>query len=412
MLDDGDFMMKIKELIEEGKSKLEKVDTLDTLVDKEVVTEKMKCEVVVFTKAPPREYCELFMRFSMPCGIEGNGVCGTKLNLAHCDNYMTEEMLNKLGFIRLDYGDEGEPSVMFGRNFLVATQSQVDFGLGEMRIDITMLKQDRNVDSLLATLVEDMVELEEMSSKQKEKILEALDRKYKELKEEKPILEVLNSYMVYRKKLDEVMMRRYRLENKDFGEEEKERIIENGLPKKLGDPINFILPVRVNGTTQLSALGDTRARVSVMPYPLYNNLGLCNPRPYHSNLTMTVNTKAKAMGEVRNVRIQIGYQAYLFDFLVLDIPVDRELPWTSIPKDMGAKSYLENFDMDKDEDWLGCFKVGRYEDGNPKYGLVDPSFLEIENEMETALAMEAYFNHFKNIFVFKKLIDFLGSLPV
>ncbi|GJX54125.1 hypothetical protein Tco_0282494 [Tanacetum coccineum] len=196
---------------------------------------------------------------------------------------MTEEMLSKLGFTRLDYrdygrkmvrdvrveihcfdfhvdfvvleyGDEREPSVMFGRNFLVSTKIQVEFGLGEMRID-TMLKEDKDVDSLLATLVEDMVELGEMSSevvkigkasriknynvnkltpptppkieevsppssstpqsffhhllpKQKEKILEALDRKYKELEEEKPILEVLDNYMVYRKKLDEVIMGR------------------------------------------------------------------------------------------------------------------------------------------------------------------------------------------------------------
>nr|GEX08989.1 hypothetical protein [Tanacetum cinerariifolium] len=32
------------------------------------------------------------------------------------------------------------------------------------------------------------------------------------------------------------------------------------------------------------------------------------------------------MGEVRNIRIQIGYQAYVVDFLVLDIPIDYELP--------------------------------------------------------------------------------------
>ncbi|GJW10897.1 hypothetical protein Tco_1576724 [Tanacetum coccineum] len=41
---------------------------------------------------------------------------------------------------------------------------------------------------------------------------------------------------------------------------------------------------------------------------------------------MADNRQAKAMGEVKNVRIQIGYQAYLVDFLILDIPVDKELP--------------------------------------------------------------------------------------
>ncbi|GJV81403.1 hypothetical protein Tco_1517273 [Tanacetum coccineum] len=41
-----------------------------------------------------------------------------------------------------------------------------------------------------------------------------------------------------------------------------------------------------------------------------------------------------------------------------------------------------------------------------------PSFFDIEVEMKRALPMEAYFDPFKNIIVFKKLIDFLGSLPV
>lgn len=67
--------------------------------------------------------------------------------------------------------------------------------------------------------------------------------------------------------------------------------------------------------------------------------------------------------------------------------------------------------MDDEEDLLGCFEVGRDEEGNPKYGHVTPSFLDIEDDMGRALAMEAYFNPFKNIIVFKKLTDFLGSLP-
>nr|GEY12161.1 hypothetical protein [Tanacetum cinerariifolium] len=61
---------------------------------------------------------------------------------------------------------------------------------------------------------------------------------------------------------------------------------------------------------------------------------------------------------------------------------------------------------------MSCFEVGRNEDGNPQYGSIAPSFLDIEDEIERALAMETYFNTFKNINVFKKLIDFLSTLPV
>ncbi|GJQ92818.1 putative ribonuclease H-like domain-containing protein [Tanacetum coccineum] len=227
----------------------------------------------------------------------------------------------------------GEPSVIFGRDFLVTTKSKVDFNVGEMRIDLTMLEEERDIDAL-GELIENIEEVgslnrelvkmgkacrnkghnvnkltppppskiegipplqsivpqpvyHPLSQKQKEKVKEALGKKYKELEESKPILEVLENYMTYKKKLDEVMMGRARLRNNEFGEEYKMSIVEHGL---------------------------------------YKNLGLSDPIPYHSNLTMADNNQAKAMGEVKNVRIQIGYQAYLVDFLVLDIPVDKELP--------------------------------------------------------------------------------------
>ncbi|GKD29598.1 putative ribonuclease H-like domain-containing protein, partial [Tanacetum coccineum] len=113
--------------------------------------------------------------------------------------------------------------------------------------------------------------------------------------------------------------------------------------------------------------------------------------------------QGKSVGEVRNVRIQINYQAYLADFLVLDIPIDKELllllgrPFLHTCRaviDMGrgtmtidngvirhtyfpkprAKGYSENFEVDEDENWIGYFEKGRDEDGNPKYGPVAPSF--------------------------------------
>ncbi|GJX72372.1 hypothetical protein Tco_1325643 [Tanacetum coccineum] len=51
-------------------------------------------------------------------------------------------------------------------------------------------------------------------------------------------------------------------------------------------------------------------------------------------------------------------------------------------------AYLENFDMDEDKDWLGGFEVGRDEDENPKYCPMAPSFLDIEDEMFLARAIE------------------------
>ncbi|GJZ01301.1 DNA-directed DNA polymerase [Tanacetum coccineum] len=288
LMDDGDSSKIRMGKIEKSEEELE----IETLEHKSVVVEVNKYKVVVFTKAPFRDYSKPFMRFSAPCVVDRQGAWNVELDLAYPDNYITEEMLGKLGFVRLDYGEGNADR-------------------------LNMLEEDKDTDTMLASLVEGMDEIESasnelvkmgkanrnkiyhpLSPKQKEKILEALDRKYKELEEQKPIIEVLETYMVYRKNLDEVMMGRERLENKNFCKEEKDRVTEKGLSKKMCDPGNFVLPVRVNGTTQLSALAYIGASVSVLPYSLYKHLGVSDLGPYYSNLTMANNTQAKDMGEV------------------------------------------------------------------------------------------------------------------
>ncbi|GJT48853.1 hypothetical protein Tco_0975010 [Tanacetum coccineum] len=76
---------------------------------------------------------------------------------------------------------------------------------------------------------------------------EVLDIKYKELEESKPILEVLENYVIYKKKLDEILIGKERFNKKEFSEEDKLCIIEHSLPKKMCDPENFVLSVKING---------------------------------------------------------------------------------------------------------------------------------------------------------------------
>ncbi|GJU73023.1 hypothetical protein Tco_1264428 [Tanacetum coccineum] len=322
ILDDEDSMEAKKLTVEKNKEELELFEALD---HKSVIVNEGSHRVVVFKKAPLRAYNKLFTRFSLPCDVDYHGAWDAKLDMADSFNYITEERFDQLV---IGYVNEGEPSVLFGRDFLVTSKSRVDFGIGNMHIDLTMLEEMKKIDVMLDALVENLEEeiptistiappspvYHPLTQKQEEKVKEALDRKYKELEEPKPILEVLENYMTYRKKLDEVLMGRARLNSDDYGEEVKMRIAEHGLPKKMYIPVDKELPL------------------------LLGHLFL------------------RTCGAVI---------------------------------DMG--------------------RVGRDEDGNPKYGPVAPSFLDIKDDMERALAMEAYFNPFKNIIVFKKLIDFLGA---
>ncbi|GKF70296.1 hypothetical protein Tco_0203353, partial [Tanacetum coccineum] len=92
--------------------------------------------------------------------------------------------------------------------------------------------------------------------------------------------EVLENYVIYKKKLDEILIRKERLNKKKFSEEDKVGIIEHGLPKKICDLRNYVLPVKINGVVEMVALVDTGASVSVLPYSLFKDLRLGDPRPW------------------------------------------------------------------------------------------------------------------------------------
>nr|GEY94619.1 hypothetical protein [Tanacetum cinerariifolium] len=378
----SEYLKSLEECMDDGDSRVAKeMKLFDALEHKSVVIEVGNQKFSIFTKAPLRAFGEPFMRYYLPCKVDGQGAWEAELDLADSANYVTKKVLDSMGFVHvsisdyggkmvndvnveihrvkfkadfvvLDYANEGEPSIMFGKDFLATTKIQFNFRLGEIRMNLIMFEEVNGVIDLLeevgsskeippTSTIPPQPIYYPLTSKQREKIKEVLDIKYKELEESKHILEVMENYLIYKKKLDEILMGKERLNKKDFSKEDKVGIIEHCLPKQMCNPRNYVLPMMINGVVEMVALVDTRASV------------------------------------IRH---------------------------TSFPKPR-SKSYVETFEMGGEDDWLGNFEVGRDQDGNAKYGLVAPSFLDIEDDMERALAMEAYFNPFKNIIVFKKLVD-------
>ncbi|GKA89728.1 hypothetical protein Tco_0811540, partial [Tanacetum coccineum] len=167
----SEYLKDIEECMDDGDSKVAKEAKLfDALEHKSVVIEVDNKKITIFTKAPLRAFGEPFMRYSIPCKVYGQGAWDAKLDLVDSTNYVTTKVLGNMGFVRVnfcDYGrkmvndvnveihgvkfkadfnvlyyvNEGEPSIMFGRDFLVTTKSQVDFGLGEIRMNLTKFKE-------------------------------------------------------------------------------------------------------------------------------------------------------------------------------------------------------------------------------------------------------------------------------
>ncbi|GKA87096.1 hypothetical protein Tco_0808807 [Tanacetum coccineum] len=181
----------------------------------------------------------------------------------------------KADFVVLDYVNEGEPSILIGRDFLVTTKSQVDFGLGEIRMNLTKFKEGIDVIDLLEEVGSSSGEVVQMGKENRNKgyNINKLTPPPSLRLEEIPPTSTIPPQPIYHpltpkqkekmkeKKLDEILIGKERLNKKEFSEEDKVGIIEHGLPKKMCDPGNYVLLMKINGVFEMVALVDTGASI-------------------------------------------------------------------------------------------------------------------------------------------------------
>ncbi|GJR25402.1 hypothetical protein Tco_1101634 [Tanacetum coccineum] len=111
-LDDGDSLEARKVKVEKSEKELEMFQALEC---KSVVVESKKHKVVVFTKAPPCAFS--FVRVDY-------GDYERKMVKEVCVEIHVFTFL--VDFVVIRYANEGEPSVIFRRDFLVTTKKLVE----------------------------------------------------------------------------------------------------------------------------------------------------------------------------------------------------------------------------------------------------------------------------------------------
>ncbi|GJY20802.1 hypothetical protein Tco_0393368 [Tanacetum coccineum] len=165
-------------------------------------------------------------------------------------------------------------------------------------------------------------------------------------------------------------------------------------------------------------------------------IGKRTVKPVSHIITMLDHSKARPMGILKDVLCQVGVTTILAKNLLLDIPVDRDVTIVvgrSFLYTCGAimniikgttstfngivhqKFYVPNVrnaheESDSDDEEEYCLK--RDEIGKPIYGPNHAKYLSCDDPMDRALALQKALNSFKKIYVWKKAIAFLDSLPV
>nr|GEW31292.1 hypothetical protein [Tanacetum cinerariifolium] len=195
-------------------------------------------------------------------------------------------------------------------------------------------------------------------------------------------------------------------------EEEAVKRIKGEALKGKDDPEAFIFPIRLEGQVNENALVDTGSDINTMPYRIYEQL-------------------------MREEMKKVGVTTLIAKFLILDIPIDRDSPIVvgrgflrtisgivNTPERhfltfdgfchqtfRAARSdVLRNAESDSDDEEE--YQIKRNKFRASIYGPKPASYLNCNDPAERLLAIQTVINSFQKINVWKKVVSFLGSLPV
>nr|GEW10180.1 hypothetical protein [Tanacetum cinerariifolium] len=103
-------------------------------------------------------------------------------------------------------------------------------------------------------------------------------------------------------------------------------VLLNKLLSKEKDPRSFTIPCDIGNFHIDNALEDLGASISLMPYTMYEKLGLGEPKPTRMSLELANRFIQYPQGIVENVLIKVDKFILPIDFVILDMREDSRIP--------------------------------------------------------------------------------------
>ncbi|GKA58278.1 MAK10-like protein [Tanacetum coccineum] len=102
-------------------------------------------------------------------------------------------------------------------------------------------------------------------------------------------------------------------------------VMRNKQSAKEKDPGSFTIPCQVSNLQINNALADLGASINLMPYAMYQKLGLGEPTPTQMSLELADRSIQYPRGIVENVLIKVDKLVLPIDFVILDMPEDSRI---------------------------------------------------------------------------------------
>nr|GEW50739.1 reverse transcriptase domain-containing protein [Tanacetum cinerariifolium] len=98
------------------------------------------------------------------------------------------------------------------------------------------------------------------------------------------------------------------------------------LPKKLGDPIKFLIPCDFPGMEVCHALADLGASIKLMPLSIWKKLSLPELTPTQMALELADRSITRPKGVAKDIFVKVGKFHFPTDFVVVDFEADPRVP--------------------------------------------------------------------------------------
>ncbi|GJY24965.1 reverse transcriptase domain-containing protein [Tanacetum coccineum] len=221
----------------------------------------------------------------------------------------------------------------------------------------------------------------------------------------------------YNKILDGICLDKIKLDG--MSKEEEEAIIkikgEAFIEKE--DPGAFVIPIRLEGKININALADTGSDINVMSYRVYKELGREEVQNVKKGIMMLNHSKAEHMGLLSDVLCQrytdtCGKKIFCTCGSILNTIDSITSTFDEICHQtfLAAKTSLDTAESDSDDEEE--YAIQRNKFGAPIYGPKPARYLNCNDPLDQSLALQEVLNPFRKICVWKKVVSFLGSLPV
>ena len=135
-----------------------------------------------------------------------------------------------------------------------------------------------------------------------------------------PLLDMIKQVPTYAKFLKDLctVKKGLGIEKKAFLTEQVSAIIQSKTPVKYKDPGSPTISVNIGGTSIDKALLDLGASVNLLPYSVYEQLGLGELKPTNITLSLADRSVKISKGIVEDVLVKVDKFYYPMDFVVLD----------------------------------------------------------------------------------------------